>query len=866
MQELRTELKYLIRIFSLDPRHVIGRLASIQHGDLEKLIPEVEYELKFMGLNAINDEEVSSWTSYISRKYLVHPEDNEFKSPFFFPVRIADKFLKIMNERPICRTEMLGRWHGLTINLGEDLFTTALLAYRKYNENKEPAHFQWEKIIKSDFHSLNNMLESKKLSENHMHLKGSSPYFDLNWLSLMNYPKNRQKEFQTFSRKTSLMPVNIISFADRKQIDLYKLVQIAACLRIALYKLCCCNDIEIFKKEMNPHLKSILHDTNLLSCYFKDFLSEISVELMFSKYRQFDEKVDYAINFPVNYSKSSSALTGERRIYYSAYLYLLEKGEFYQQVQQYFYLYILIINIFSNEFIQKNERYGFQNFQDYQERKTAFIPAGSVYDKLMIKMAIVDNMDENNIDRLEVRFRGGTSQKNLYDAIKCIDKCCSYEHRIRADTEKIPDGELKHFFVLHFIKRPCEFCKINDLQEKELWILKCRDYLLRKEIKREAMAIVNLRQQNSSTAMRIYGIDAASSEIACRPEVFAQSFRYLRNHHVTSLMTRLGIPEDKPVPNLRVTFHVGEDFYDLLDGLRAIDEAIDFLQLGYGDRIGHGVALGLDIEDYYQKRNYEIALPRQNFLDNIAWMLNKIKLWDIDISTALYEKLSTEFRDNYKKVFYKAMIDSDLSDYIQAMALRDENPELFFAEYEQRENIRKSYTISHWAIYSSNRNKHFYKYLSKSIYELIQRYHYDTSVKSNGNIFTKYTLDKEYIKSLKILQLKMRQKIEAKGIAVESNPSSNYLIGNLRDMSKIPLFKLFPIDEQESGSNRLNVSVNTDDQGVFYTSLNKEYSMLAFVQQQKKNPDGSRRYSDDHILKWIERLIKNGNEQSFFAG
>ncbi len=864
MHELKTELKYLIRLFSLDPKLVIDKLSVSLFGDLEDLIPEVEYELKFMGLNAINDEALSSWTSLIKHRYFIHPEIKDLKSPFFFPVKIAEKFLKITDEKPVCRVEMLGNWHGLTIKLGEDLFTTALLAYRKYRHDYEPAHFQWEKIIKSDFHSLNNMMESKNLSENHMHLKGSSPYFDLNWLSLMNNPKNRRDEFQTFTRKTSLMPVSIISFADMKKMDLYDMVRIAACLRITLFILCCCDDKDRFNK-IEWRINAILRNTDLLSVHFKEFLSEISVELMFSNYRQFNEKVDYAINFPVNYDKSSSALTGERKIYYAAYLYLLKGGDFFQQVERYFYLYILITHIISNEFIQKNERYGFKNFQDYQERKTAFIPSGSVYEKLMIKMAIVDNIKENNINKLEVRFHGGTDKKILYDEIKRIDKCCSYSPRTSSNEVNISDGKLKHFFVLHFLKKPCEFYKVTEPDKYKTWDLKCRDFYLRKEVKQEAMTITSLRRDSLSTALRIFGIDAASSEVTCRPEVFAQAFRYLRSHHVTNPMSRFGISEDKPVPNLRVTYHVGEDFYDLLDGLRAIDEAIDFLQLGYGDRIGHGVAMGLDIDDYYQNRDYEISLPRQNLLDNIAWMLNKIQIYNIDTPTSFYQKLRVKFRDILKRIF-KTGEDTDHSDYIQAMGLRGENPELFFEDYEQRENIRNFYINTPWKLFSSNRSHDFYIYMNKNVYNLNQRYHYDTDVKKKGNKYIKYTVEKEYINCLKILQIKMRQELETNGIAVESNPSSNYLISKLSDISKIPLFRLFPIDEQESGSNRLNVSVNTDDQGVFYTSLNKEYAMLAHVQQQKKNLDGTRKYSDDKILQWIERLIKNGNEQSFFVG
>ena len=52
------------------------------------------------------------------------------------------------------------------------------------------------------------------------------------------------------------------------------------------------------------------------------------------------------------------------------------------------------------------------------------------------------------------------------------------------------------------------------------------------------------------------------------------------------------------------------DFYDVVDGLRAIDECIFFLNFSGGDRIGHAVALGLDAYEYYKTRNFNIVLLR----------------------------------------------------------------------------------------------------------------------------------------------------------------------------------------------------------------------------------------------------------------
>ena len=38
------------------------------------------------------------------------------------------------------------------------------------------------------------------------------------------------------------------------------------------------------------------------------------------------------------------------------------------------------------------------------------------------------------------------------------------------------------------------------------------------------------------------------------------------------------------------TYHVGEDFLDIADGMRAIDEAIEYLEMGACSRIGDALA------------------------------------------------------------------------------------------------------------------------------------------------------------------------------------------------------------------------------------------------------------------------------------
>src|SRR5207253_1199797 len=53
---------------------------------------------------------------------------------------------------------------------------------------------------------------------------------------------------------------------------------------------------------------------------------------------------------------------------------------------------------------------------------------------------------------------------------------------------------------------------------------------------------------------------------------------------------------------LGLTVHVGEDFQWLTSGLRAVAEPIHWGLLRRGDRIGHGIALTLDPDEWWRRR------------------------------------------------------------------------------------------------------------------------------------------------------------------------------------------------------------------------------------------------------------------------
>ena len=61
--------------------------------------------------------------------------------------------------------------------------------------------------------------------------------------------------------------------------------------------------------------------------------------------------------------------------------------------------------------------------------------------------------------------------------------------------------------------------------QKDFDTFNYRHYELRNKVKRQALAISQLKNGEYAEADRIKGIDACSPELWCRPEVFAQAFQ-----------------------------------------------------------------------------------------------------------------------------------------------------------------------------------------------------------------------------------------------------------------------------------------------------------------------------------------------------
>lgn len=888
------ELSFLIEALHLSPDDVFEYVNKRPFWKLKEAITYVADKTRrnvgIMDLRHFTPEIVDSWRYYVMGNDRMPASDDADKSVFEFIRERSKEYLLIQNGDPYFKIEKLDEWQDVSFHCGEDLFVAALLADKNIKEGYEPRNFQWNYILKSDFSLLNNMIVENKIVENHYHLGGSSPMVDLSWIYLMNHPFGQEERYEAFLEGCpESLYLNTYSLNETHQSPLQTLVKAAAYIRLWLFQRCVLQKKQNKKEsdgEANNKGKTqnvirdiydILHTAGVLQ---EDYMASTIETLLYdSDFSAFGVKVDYAIkNIHVLADEKNSYIAGERHFNYCClkHVYTYPEKDDYSRVL--YYLYLLIKHHFNRYFVQSNNKTGFQNFRDYSDRKGELI-RGTRYRDMATNIAIQGDILENHLEQLEIRITPNIYSNEVINQINGNDGTAFFRSPRISDYDRITpkepkngllkysDGTNKYFYVLHFIKEK-EFnwyTKKEDYEHAPM----CREFAKREEYRRQAETLMEMRDRNEEVCKRIFGIDAASNEVNFRPENFGTVFRYL-----ASSRENQDVPWIRKMPDLRKTYHAGEDYYEVVGGLRAIDEAVMFLELSQGDRIGHGVALGIDIDKWYQ-RHPVVALPLQNKLDNIAWMLHKIREWGLTVSTAYYEKLMTEFERLYGELYQDRC--PGLVPYIEAWELRGDAPECYSCPRPEKRWLNPTTQWERYCIRKADVYEDFVtisnrpKPQSPTAYTIYHRYHYDTELKRRASKIVRHVFNQdeytlERIRLVKAIQLHMRTLIANKGIGVESCPSSNFLISNLDEFKEIPTFTMFPIREGEADHVRINVCVNTDDQGVFYTNLVKEYTMLAGTLRKCKTDDNKRKYSDDEILRWIKRLMENSKQLCFRTG
>ena len=209
----------------------------------------------------------------------------------------------------------------------------------------------------------------------------------------------------------------------------------------------------------------------------------------------------------------------------------------------------------------------------------------------------------------------------------------------------------------------------------------------------------------------------------------------------------------------------------LLTGLRLVDQAIEQLELREGDRIGHGLALGVDAREW-ARRSSRIAMTRETRLLDLVWQWSWYGRYGSGDGTGRHQgTLDYELAHLAETIF-----DEPVSPYSLALLSQDltDAQRLVSIGFPEGPPPRNGDPVL-----KNRRNWLLWRYLTElRVFEKCQEIAW-VDAAAEGE-------------ALAGLQCALRQKVGSRGIAVEVNPTSNLMVGDLGDLTAHPLWRLRP--------------------------------------------------------------------------
>lgn len=707
---------------------------------------------------------------------------------------LAKDCLFVENGEPNVRYGEILRWRYISLLLTEDIFTTSFLAKQNVND----LNLDWPNVVKSN--EFNNIFDDG-LSDTHAHLYATADIFELTWLDFMNNVDNRNDDYRKLFNSAEAI------ITTRRDTSFYRIdtiIQIAAYLR--------CGIVETFwKGKASDTLRASVsyfddhksRNKNLVDLQAR--ITNLSKGCVKIKLKGGEQVLDYALKTDCS-SSIYSVHVGERNILYTFFKRYYRNDPVAVSIANYVFLYELLKIAIRREFVQTNCLPGFDNFKIYESRKSLY---SNKYFDLYPTYAIQSSIRPDKEDSLEARVTPvNVPDRNFQHSIFGAN----LQNNITRDTLT---------FVVHMLKD-------NGRRYKSPYPGLRFGY--KEHYRSQIDAIIEdarLRGASIDKYARFYapekvvydivGVDAAGSELICAPAVFGHVFRYARERGLVNL-----------------TYHVGEDFFDLVDGLLSVYEALIYLDLQEGCRLGHANALGVNVKDYYEKRSFQVVMSAQRVLDCLVCII-VFGLQKKMISYVTYQKLRDDARKIYEdEIGYKQPF--SITALLYSMYLRSDDL------YESRGGscwVRTSNCSDPTAVqarHNSRANALNIEYLTHK--DIIR----------NGEKTYLYEFPKDIVPIVNEIQSELIKEVKSRNIIIESNPSSNYNIGPFERYEDLPMMKF--IDEG------IPFSVNTDDKGVFATSLSNELSLSAAAFQNRNDRD---------LRQFVQDVIRIGKESRFKA-
>ncbi len=466
-----------------------------------------------------------------------------------------------------------------------------------------------------------------------------------------------------------------------------------------------------------------------------------------------------------------------------------------------FHYYLLILGFINRFLVQQVHQNGFDQFQkitlnDFRNRPE------KTYAR---RFSQLHGNDGLNLALLEGRF---APKASVLETIKLLDQIIKGWDQFRKSCRRNRNRLPKLRLVCHFIKE-VDKEKLSEDTPILAQRTAIRHRTLRIANLRKAQALVTARESYPDLKEYVTGVDAASNELEAPPEVFAPLYRYLRRKGFTHF-----------------TYHAGEDFHHIIGGLRAMFEAVEFLELRRGDRIGHGTAAGIDPALWLKHVGDSLTMSQGEWLDDLLFVIYLLE--QRPGSALCVSKLASvraEAMSLCQQIYGKHY---SVHSHIQAWLMRRHCP--FHLMYELDEAMRQTlWSPDEWRHCEESRSDNEALELLHHYHRVDcrQRYHKKIRVET-----TKYFTSDDMI----TLQELVLSELHRREIVLETLPTSNVRISFYKNHAEHHLWRWLGLTKDKREFTSFPpVVVGTDDAGIFSTNIYNEYNHIYhhLVQTQK---------------------------------
>lgn len=696
---------------------------------------------------------------------------------------IAEKFVKNEKDGPRTDLALFSEWQTLMSRVS---CLPIMACHQVFNSGPASQKYSFRWPLYPYHPTVEDYITRERLHETHQHLNGSTSAEEC-WLDALKHPEVSVRDFEKgwASQEMKQLCAQIDSsltpeiFKDR--------LQIASNIREILCR--------VAQGVESPEWIASMQNPQQLT---DSTIFHHGKEYGFATVWPTDDK----------YSQESEFcwLTG-----------LLEKWRYGapEGLERLLWIYLLIQNQYLTLLVQRDDFFGFDQFQNYtmtelrEETEKSYLSrfkhahGAGVYSQVRyLEGRFAPKSDPGKMQKLIFSvLRGYWEYLSVHMPLEWGHDKPLTMSQVLDNLEQVEShGKCAELaLVPHFIKRKSKKGEVYPYA------------LLFKDLMNQAAILMDMLKYEPRLTRWIRGVDAAANEMHAPPELFGPLFRVLAKSGIAHF-----------------TYHVGEDFLHLISGIRSIDDALRFLPLRNGDRLGHCTAIGITPNIWKRSLPLSLSMTKETRLLDLVFIWRELRSHPellryasdaaIEAVRLAHEVFSLEEEisiTTLDQVFEMRGRLAESEGLLGELNGQLKPKSLWLEEYEHARDLAKTAGM-------------------KRPLRLYMQWLTSDNVRKQRAEYVEVALEDLPDEAVLSLQQAVMAKMADRNVAIECPPTSNTRISQYRDVSEHHIFRWIGLPgEAIEGDVPMSICLGSDDPGIFAADLKSEFYHLFVVLTRK---------------------------------